>query len=495
MRTKILIIAVVACMVLSISGLAYAAALTDIEGNWAKHQIEKMVTSGAVKGYPDGSFKPEAKVSRAEFTTLVNRAFEKVDQNAKANFADVKETDWHYVQVASGKSAGYIAGYTDNTFKPDNAISREEVAVILTKLLKLDANNTDAADVYTDVQNIAPWAKGSVAAVTTGKVMKGYFEGSFKPYKLITRAEAVVAIYTALELSKPSVVSSGSSSSNNNNNNDGGTMVNPITNIVAAKVQFLGNTYLYNVKGDVNSTVYSLEIVIGSDTFSANIANGKFAVERAIDGNYTAATVIAKTANGTVLRSYQVDITQNGSTTPVISNSSGLKAQFMENAYLYSVEGDVNTAVYEVEITIGSDTFKAALANGHFVGERSVDGNYASALVKAKAADGSVLQSVSVLFTTNNTPPNNTPADQITNTSGSKAAFAGNTYLYFLTGEAASGVSTVEITIGTDTFSVTPANGGFSAERAVDGNHASAMVIAKTATGTVLESVTVHFSL
>lgn len=485
MRTKILIVAVVACLVLSMSGLAYAAALTDIDGHWAKPQIEKMVTSGAVTGYPDGSFKPEAKVSRAEFTTMVNRAFEKVDQNAKIDFSDVKESDWYYVQVASGKAAGYIAGYTDDTFKPDNAITREEAAVILAKLLKLDVSKTDAADVYTDVQNIAPWAKASVAAVSTSKVMNGYPERSFNPQNLITRAEAAVAIYSALELSKPNVVSNDSSSSNG-----GGAIVNPITNIVANKAQFLGSTYLYNVTGDVDSTVYAVEIVIGSDTFRGNIANGKFTAERAIEGNNTSATVNAKAENGTVLRTYQAAITQNGIQRPAISNVSGLRAQFVENNFLYSVKGDVTAEVYEVEITIGSDTFKATPANGHFEAERSVDGNYAAALVKAKAVDGTVIGSVNVSFNTNNAPGNT-----ISNASGRKAAFAGNTYLYFLTGEVASGVSTVEITIGSDTFSVSPVNGSFTAERAVDGDHTSATVKAKSSTGTVLESVTVQFSI
>lgn len=213
MKSKFLISILVACLILSVCGLAYAAGLTDVSGHWAKTQIEKMVSIGAVKGYPDGSFKPDKQITRAEFTTIVNQAFKKFNKDAKAGFADVKESDWYFSQVASGKIAGFISGYTDNTFKPNRAITRAEAASILAELKDLDTSKTDVADKFTDAADIAGWAKGKIAAVTTAKIMSGYPDGSFKANNPITRAEAVVAVDKAMGASTP-VVSGGGGGSN-----------------------------------------------------------------------------------------------------------------------------------------------------------------------------------------------------------------------------------------------------------------------------------------
>jgi hypothetical protein len=190
MKAKSLVSVLVICLMLGMSGLAYAAGLSDTNGHWATTQIDEMVANGYVKGYADGSFKPDRPISRAEFLAIANLAFGKFNQNTKASFSDVYSEDWYYAHVASATVAGYAAGYPDNKFKPNNSITRAEAATMLAKLVKLDTSNTKAAAMFKDFAQIGEWAAGSISALNEKKVMIGYPDGNFKPANLITRAES-----------------------------------------------------------------------------------------------------------------------------------------------------------------------------------------------------------------------------------------------------------------------------------------------------------------
>ena len=78
------------------------------------------------RGLPDGTFKPDNSITRAEFVTLVNKAFN-MTAKAEIDFTDVPAGAWYYGEVAKAKAAGYIGGYPDNTMRPDNPISRQEL--------------------------------------------------------------------------------------------------------------------------------------------------------------------------------------------------------------------------------------------------------------------------------------------------------------------------------------------------------------------------------
>jgi len=197
-KLKFLTIVLTMCLILCLTGIVSAAGMTDISGHWAQTQMEKWVTNGLVSGYPDGTFKPNKEVSRAEFVTLVNRAFKKQNKDAQCNFSDVKASDWFYREVASGKAAGYISGYPDGTFKPDKSISRQEAAAIIVKLLNLNTDRQDAINNFKDVDSFPAWSKAGINAVVGNKIMSSYPDGTFKAQNLITRAEAVVTLDRAL---------------------------------------------------------------------------------------------------------------------------------------------------------------------------------------------------------------------------------------------------------------------------------------------------------
>jgi uncharacterized protein YjdB len=156
--------------------------------------IKAMVSQGIVTGYTDNTFKPGNAISRAEFITIINRAFG-FEESAEISYTDVKPGDWFAPQIQKARAAGYIAGYEDNTMRPNNKISRQEVAVIIGRILNLDNNaGLTEVDRFSDAASIPSWSRGAVGAVVAAGYMTGYPDGSFKAGNNITRAEAVVVV-------------------------------------------------------------------------------------------------------------------------------------------------------------------------------------------------------------------------------------------------------------------------------------------------------------
>jgi hypothetical protein len=173
---------------------ASAAGLKDINGHWAVAEIEKAVSTGYVKGYPDGNFRPNTGVTRAEFVAMVDSAFQ-VPAGPENTPQDVSSRDWFARDVQSALAAGFVSGYPDGTFRPQEGVSRQEAACMMAKLLKLDiAGNLK----FSDAGAVGNWAQSSVSGLVTAGIMSGYPGGTFRPQSVISRAEAVVMINKAL---------------------------------------------------------------------------------------------------------------------------------------------------------------------------------------------------------------------------------------------------------------------------------------------------------
>ena len=111
-------IVVIACMIMTmIPGLAFGLEASDISGHWAEEKIQSWIDQELIKGYEDGTFKPENNITRAEFMTLVNGAFD-YTETEEISFSDVAEDAWYAEAVKKAKAAGYITGYPDNTMRP-----------------------------------------------------------------------------------------------------------------------------------------------------------------------------------------------------------------------------------------------------------------------------------------------------------------------------------------------------------------------------------------
>lgn len=158
----------------------------DIERHWAEESIRLLAGAGVIEGYKDGTFRPNRALTRAEFVTLINKAAGLAPQKYTGTFKDVRADDWYAGQVATAVKAGYIKGYPDGTFKPDRKITRNEMAVALAKAMQLPAGGSLT---FKDRGEIPAWAKSSVAAAVSSEYLSGYPDGTFRGNQSTTRAE------------------------------------------------------------------------------------------------------------------------------------------------------------------------------------------------------------------------------------------------------------------------------------------------------------------
>lgn len=170
----------------------------DISGHWAETQIKEWANIGYISGYPDGTFLPDNSITRAEFLTLVNKIF-KFENKININFIDVRPDYWAYSEIQKGISAGYVSGDKNGTFRPDDFITRQEAAVIINKLLD-NTEITDNKPNFKDAYDIDEWAKNSVDIVYEYGILSGFPNGTYRPKKYMTRAEAVSALKRLTEI-------------------------------------------------------------------------------------------------------------------------------------------------------------------------------------------------------------------------------------------------------------------------------------------------------
>lgn len=172
------------------------AVAKDAAGHWAEGVLTEWQQQGLLTGYQDGSLQPDHQITRAEFTALINKSFGYTN-TAAITYADVKSSSWFYTDITKAAAAGYIMGYPDQTFRPNQSLSREEMAVIVSSVLKLNA--VDMAASFTDTAAGHEWSKKQINAIAAAGLMNGYGQ-KFRPLATATRAEAVSVLDRALKL-------------------------------------------------------------------------------------------------------------------------------------------------------------------------------------------------------------------------------------------------------------------------------------------------------
>lgn len=198
---SIVVLCIVMAMVLSMAVPAFAQA-SDVGGHWAEATIHKWVDKGFILGYPDGTFRPDNLVTRAEFMALANRSFG-FSETAEVNVSDVSTKDWFYREISRALAVGYIKGYGDGTIRPYNHVTREEIAVMIARMLNLNLAAIDeTTNVFSDTGDRPDWSRKAIAAIAAKGFIRGNPNGAFEPLRAATRAEAVAIldrVLTALE--------------------------------------------------------------------------------------------------------------------------------------------------------------------------------------------------------------------------------------------------------------------------------------------------------
>ena len=169
------------------------ATLKDITGHWAEGNINKLVNAGAVSGYPDGTLKPDNTITRAEFATILVKAFNLEAKSGKV-FSDTSG-HWAKDSISTAAAHGIVSGYSASNFGPNNLITREQMAVMISKAANLSGGD---GKTFADNNQIADWAKVAVTAASGKNIISGYPDNTFRPQANATRAEAVTVIVKAL---------------------------------------------------------------------------------------------------------------------------------------------------------------------------------------------------------------------------------------------------------------------------------------------------------
>lgn len=173
-----------------------APSFKDTGKHWARPAIQELAARGVIRGFPDGTFGPDQKVTRVQFVSLLAVALQwPVPEDAPV-FKD-RIPEWARPAVAAAVSRGVVTGYPDGTFAPDARITRSEMAVIISRALNLSGDGTKLT--YADAGKIPVFAREAVGKVTAAGLMKGS-DGSFRPLDGATRAETAVAVERLLNL-------------------------------------------------------------------------------------------------------------------------------------------------------------------------------------------------------------------------------------------------------------------------------------------------------
>lgn len=171
----------------------------DVNGHWAQQDINTFVKLQMVQGYKDGSFRPNDSITRAEFAVMVSRVFplQTTDQ-ARVSFADIT-AHWAKNEISPLVQLGVLKGYGDGTFKPNQTISREEMVVIMSRIVILSSINKDSvAPKFLDLTR--SYAAQEITDAAGAGIVKGKSEAVFDPKGKATRAEALTILINTLDL-------------------------------------------------------------------------------------------------------------------------------------------------------------------------------------------------------------------------------------------------------------------------------------------------------
>ncbi|GLC87627.1 InlB B-repeat-containing protein [Lysinibacillus piscis] len=172
------------------------ATFTDITSYWAQSMIEDIAGRCIIKGYPDGTFKPDAPIQRQHVAVLFARTFELAPTREIISFNDIPAEHLYYDAIMKVYQAGIFDG-TDGQFKPNAYITRAQMAKVFVLAFDLDTNGTGTAT-FQDVP-ATHWAKDYIATLGEYGIALGD-NGNFKPDEPVTRAQFVAFMYRALHL-------------------------------------------------------------------------------------------------------------------------------------------------------------------------------------------------------------------------------------------------------------------------------------------------------
>ena len=171
----------------------------DVKGHWAQTYIEALTAQKVITGFPDGTFKPEEPVTRAQFAVIISKAFTPAPRRAGIEFSDVAKSYWGYEAIQAVVKGGFMAGYPDSTFRTEQKIPRVQSLVAIANGLNFAPGNVALLAKYQDAKEIPAYANDAIAAATQRQVVVNYpTVTQLAPNREATRAEVAASVYQAL---------------------------------------------------------------------------------------------------------------------------------------------------------------------------------------------------------------------------------------------------------------------------------------------------------
>jgi hypothetical protein len=195
----------VAPLVAPAPSFAQTTNFSDVSSTyWARDFIGELAQRDIIAGFPDGTFRPDAPVTRAQFAAMLNKAnreFNKPETRNPISFGDVPVRYWATDAIQTAYTTGFMAGYPGNIFRPEQNIPREQVLVSLANGLNYTTNQStsDVLSYYVDSSSISNFARTPIAAATDNQLVVNYPSlKALNPTRNATRAEVAAFIYQAL---------------------------------------------------------------------------------------------------------------------------------------------------------------------------------------------------------------------------------------------------------------------------------------------------------
>ena len=190
------------CMLVSLVPTALAADRSEFEGHWASESLTYFADQGWLKGYKDGTYRPDNNITRAEFMTILNRVcgYTQRDDEAAKAFTDVDASKWYFEQVSIALAAGYTNGTGKTTMSPNAPLTRQQAFTMIARATGLSTDDLSSLEKFSDAASIGKFAKSSIAALAAKGYVEGYKDGTLRPTRNVTRAEAVKTMYACLDL-------------------------------------------------------------------------------------------------------------------------------------------------------------------------------------------------------------------------------------------------------------------------------------------------------
>ncbi|WP_182302566.1 S-layer homology domain-containing protein [Cohnella cholangitidis] len=174
---------------------------SDIQKHWARADIELLASKALLKGISEDTFAPNQLITRAEFATLLAQALGLREDKSAAKFSDITGTESYAGYVGAAAKAKIVSGKNDGSFRPDENITREQMAVMIANAIRFvgknSGNKADADKVlakFKDQAQISKWAKLSVLEVVEAGIMNGAKADRFSPSEFVTRAEEAAIV-------------------------------------------------------------------------------------------------------------------------------------------------------------------------------------------------------------------------------------------------------------------------------------------------------------